>query len=283
MTRVRQVDWKRESRAMREGAGVLVRRAFGHQDTERLDPFLMLDDFGSERKEAYQGGFPSHPHRGFETVTYMLKGEMEHRDSTGRSGVIGPGDVQWMTAGSGIIHEEMPKTDDGEMRGLQLWANLPSDKKMTAPTYRGYERESIPVVITPSGAEVRVIAGNVSGERGPVRDVAIDPEYLDISLEPHAEFIHSIPEDHTVFAYVLEGEAQFDENGETASSRMLVVFGAGDEVAITTEENSVRFILVSGKPLNEPVAWRGSVVMNTEDEVLRAFQEFRNGNFVKEH
>jgi hypothetical protein len=268
---------------MQEGAGVLVHRAIGHEDVNRLDPFLMFDDFGSTRKEGYEAGFPSHPHRGFETVTYMLKGEMKHRDSTGRSGVIGPGDVQWMTAGSGIIHEEMPRMKGGELRGLQLWANLPAKKKMTEPTYRGYEKKSIPVVKTSGGAEVRVIAGTVSRERGPVRDVAIDPEYLDISMNPDTEFRHDVPGAHTAFAYVLEGEAEFDDTGETASARVLVVFDSGEQIVVRTKDEPVRFIFVAGKPLKEPVAWRGSVVMNTQEELRQAYQEVRAGTFVKQH
>ncbi len=284
MSRIRRVEWTRNSRPMQEGAGVVVHRAIGigHDDTDRLDPFLMLDDFGSEREQDYEAGFPSHPHRGFETVTYMLNGVMEHRDSTGRSGVIGPGDVQWMTAGSGIIHEEMPRMKGGELRGLQLWVNLPAKKKMTEPRYQGFESESIPVVKTSGGAEVRVIAGAVSDKKGPIRDVTIDPEYLDISMSPQTEFNHSVDEGHTVFAYVLEGEAEFDDKGNTASSRMLVVFGSGDQMSVRTEGSSVRFILVSGKPLDEPVAWRGSVVMNTQDEIRQAYEQVRAGTFVKE-
>ncbi|MBD3158504.1 MAG: pirin family protein [Candidatus Lokiarchaeota archaeon] len=278
---IREVKWKKRSRSTQEGAGVLVRRAIGHQDTDELDPFLLLDEFGSESKGDYDAGFPSHPHRGFETVTYMLEGKVEHEDSTGRSGIIGPGDIQWMTAGSGIIHSEMPQTENGGLRGLQLWVNLPAEKKMTQPTYRGYDRSSIPEVEPSEGVKVKVIAGTVSDVEGPIQDIAIRPEYLDVTMQPESEFRHTVPEKHTAFAYMLDGEAEFGKKRKKASARELVVLETGTKVLVRTDEGLTRFILASGKPLGEPVAWRGSVVMNTQEEVRQAFSEVRNGTFVK--
>ncbi|MBS3794987.1 MAG: pirin family protein [Candidatus Thorarchaeota archaeon] len=280
---IREIKWKRKSQLGQEGAGVRIRRAIGHQDVEELDPFLLLDEFGSETKDDYDAGFPSHPHRGFETVTYMLEGKVEHEDSTGRRGVIGPGDIQWMTAGSGIIHSEMPRTDNGGLRGLQLWINLPEERKMTQPTYRGYDKSSIPEVESSEGVKVKVIAGTVSGVEGPIRDIATRPEYLDVTMQAESQFQHRVSERYTAFAYVLDGEVEFGPTGERASAHELVVFGTGTKVIVRTDDRTARFILVSGKSLNEPVAWHGSVVMNTKEEVRLAFQEYRNGTFVKSH
>ncbi|MGV9169101.1 MAG: pirin family protein [Promethearchaeia archaeon] len=280
---IREVKWKRKSRVRQEGAGVRIRRAIGHQDVEELDPFLLLDEFGSEKKQDYQAGFPSHPHRGFETVTYMLEGKMEHKDSTGRSGVIGPGDIQWMTAGSGIIHSEMPKTENGGLKGLQLWVNLPSESKMTEPNYRGYDSDSIPEVEANEGVVAKVIAGRLSNVEGPIADIAVNPQYLDVTMDAGSEFSHTVPQQHTAFAYVLQGQGQFDKNGEIASAHTLVVFGPGKKVLVRTKNDETRFLLVSGKPLKEPVTWHGSVVMNTKEEVRLAFQQYRNGTFVKNH
>jgi quercetin 2,3-dioxygenase len=280
---IRKVKWKRKSQLGQEGAGVRIRRAIGHQDVEELDPFLLLDEFGSESEDDYDAGFPSHPHRGFETVTYILEGKIEHEDSTGRRGVIGPGDIQWMTAGSGIIHSKMPRTDNGGLRGLQLWVNLPEERKMTQPTYRGYDKSSIPEVESSESVKVKVIAGTVSGVEGPIRDIATRPEYLDVTMQSKSEFQHTVPERHTVFAYILDGEAEFGKKRKKAAARELVVLETGTEVMVRTDEGLARFILVSGKALNEPVAWHGSVVMNTKEDVRLAFQEYRNGTFVKSH
>jgi hypothetical protein len=278
---IREVKWKRKSQAGQEGDGVRIRRAIGHQDIEALDPFLLLDEFGSESKDGYDAGFPLHPHRGFETVTYMLEGKIEHEDSTGRRGVIGPGDIQWMTAGSGIIHSEMPRTDNGGLRGLQLWINLPANKKMTQPTYRGYEKRSIPEVEPSEGVRVKVIAGTGSGVEGPIQDIATKPEYLDVTMQAESEFQHTVAERHTAFVYLLDGEAEFGNERKEASAREVVVLENGTQIVVRTNDDVARFILVSGKPLGEPVAWRGSVVMNTQEEVRQAFNEVRNGTFVK--
>jgi len=265
-----------------EGGGVHLRRAFGHEQLPKFDPFLLLDEFRSDNPADYREGFPSHPHRGFETITYMLAGSIEHRDVLGNRGTIHAGGVQWMTAGSGIIHEEMPEGDaNGLLWGLQLWANLPAAMKMTPPRYQGYDAEQIPEV-TENGARVRIIAGEVNGVRGPVRDVAIAPEYLDVALPPGTPFTHAVPADHTVFALVLNGQGCFaGEGSEQIGEGHVVRFGDGELVAVSTMDSPVRFILVSGKPLHEPVAWRGPVVMNTQEELREAFRELNEGTFIK--
>jgi hypothetical protein len=262
---------------------VRLRRAFGFDEVPRLDPFLLLDDFRGDDPKDYLAGFPWHPHRGIETITYMLDGEVEHGDSLGNSGVIHPGDVQWMTAGSGIIHQEMPKGNaSGRMGGFQLWANLPARQKMMDPRYRDVTASSIPVVETAGGATARVIAGTVEGTAGPVTDVVIRPEYLDVSVPGGAEFRHRVPGDHTVLAYVIEGSGSFSpEAGARTRAGYLVLYGEGDELAVTAEEEGVRFLLVSGKPIGEPVAWYGPIVMNTEEELQVAFREYRYGTFIK--
>ncbi len=266
---------------MLEGAGVRLSRTFGYQEVPKLDPFLMLDDFGSDDPDDYLAGFPWHPHRGIETVTYMLNGEVEHGDSLGNSGVIGSGDIQWMTAGSGIIHQEMPRRARGRMRGFQLWVNLPKRDKMMPPRYRDVRHADIPEVRPASGVQIRVVSGSVAGVRGPVQDIVVDPEYLDISLAPGAEFRHAIPRDHRTFAYVADGSARFEAGGNGIGSGHAVLFGAGDEVAVTAGDSGVRLLLISGRPLNEPVAWGGPIVMNTQVELDRAFDEYRHGTFIK--
>lgn len=281
-----------------EGAGVHLRRAFGFGDTEDFDPFLLLDDFRNDRPEAYLAGFPWHPHRGIETVTYVLAGTVEHGDSLGNTGVLGPGDVQWMTAGSGIIHQEMPQGDaEGRMHGFQLWANLPSSLKMTAPRYQDVKSVDIPEVTDDDGTRVRVICGELWGTRGPVDGVAADPQYLDVSVPPAT--VKSLPVETTrhAFAYVIAGAGRFRNASEprpvttervagpgdaqAVENRSLVVFDRGDEVVIEAGEEGVRFLLVSGKPLNEPIAWRGPIVMNTEAELRRAFAEYADGTFLQ--
>jgi redox-sensitive bicupin YhaK (pirin superfamily) len=225
----------------------------------------MLDDFRGDKPDHYIKGFPWHPHRGIETITYMLHGEVEHGDSLGNKGVIHPGDVQWMTAGSGIIHQEMPKGDDrGTMGGFQLWANLPAGQKMIGPRYRDVKRELIPLVSQKNGVEIRVNCGEVGGTKGPVQDIVIDPQYLDISIPPEAEFTHALKRGHTVLAFVFEGNARFDgQKGTAVASEHLILFSDGDQVAVSTSKKPVRFLLISGKPIGEPVAWRGPIVMNT--------------------
>jgi len=283
-----------------EGAGVHLRRGFGFREVPLFDPFLMFDDFRQDDPGKYLPGFPWHPHRGIETITYMIRGSAEHGDSMGNQGVIGPGDVQWMTAGSGIIHQEMPKgAKDGRMGGFQLWANLPASQKMMDPRYRDVKRADIPEVSLQGGVTARVICGAIGTERGPVRDIVIDPEYLDVALPPRAEFVHATKPGHTVIAYIFEGEGCFsDEPGlsaydiEPASSfdlerrpflgdTSVVLFGDGGRIKATTADAPVRFLLMSGRPLGQPVAWRGPIVMNTQEELQTAFREYRAGTFVK--
>jgi redox-sensitive bicupin YhaK (pirin superfamily) len=290
--------WKSEPTI--EGAGVHLRRAFGNRRTDELDPFLLLDAFHSDKPKDYEKGFPWHPHRGMETITYLLDGQVEHGDSLGNGGLIAAGDVQWMTAGSGIIHQEMPKGDKkGELWGFQLWANLPRKSKMMDPRYQDVKSKTIPVVKIPDGATVRVISGEVQGVRGPVTGIVTDPEYIDVSLPAGKVFTHAVKPDHTVFAYVVEGEGYFDEGrdpwareekGEswtelsrpcTCGANSVVLYDAGSSVTVTTDKKPVRFLLVSGKPIREPVAWYGPIVMNTQDELRTAFEEFQSGTFVK--
>ena len=267
-----------------EGAGVHLRRAFGNREVPRLDPFLLLDDFRSENPAEYIAGFPWHPHRGIETVTYMLDGLVEHQDSIGNKGVIGAGDVQWMTSGSGIIHQEMPKFRDPKdpfMGGFQLWVNLPSSNKMMDPRYQEMKRATIPEVEVGADVRVRVIAGEVAGVRGPVRDIVVEPEYLDVRVSPHGTFEHPVRRGHTAFAYVLGGKGRFDEDAGEIDSENLVTFRDGDRVRVQGTGAPLRFLLVSGKPIGEPVAWWGPIVMNTRQELETAIQEYQEGTFIR--
>ena len=289
-----------KSRPTIEGAGVHLHRAIGWGRPELYDPFLLLDDFRSDEPDLYVKGFPWHPHRGMETITYVLRGEVDHADSLGNHGAIGPGDVQWMTAGSGIIHQEMPKGDpQGAMYGFQLWANLPAASKMTEPRYRGIASSEIPEVTDAGGAAIKVIAGSVGGVVGPVRDVVTSPEYLDVNLPPGKSFTHPTPRGHTAFAYVIggkgvfcqkndpysyeeEGENYFDmERSRLLGDRHLVLFGDGDGVSVAAEAEPVRFLLISGKPIGEPIAWSGPIVMNTQEELRTAFEELERNTFIK--
>jgi redox-sensitive bicupin YhaK (pirin superfamily) len=300
MAQLRRIRSVSASRPTLEGAGVRLRRAFGFGETSLTDPFLLLDDFRGEHPRDFIKGFPWHPHRGIETITYMLEGTVEHGDSLGNSGTIGPGDVQWMTAGSGVIHQEMPKPGKGgRMGGFQLWANLPAAQKMMDPRYRDVARADIPVVERPDGVRVGVLCGQVDGARGPVRNVLIEPEYLVVSVPPGGRFLHPTPPGHTVFAYLFEGRALFCEQEdpfsyearETAYSQLerspgvasehLVLFGDGDHLSVRTEGQAARFLLVSGRPLREPVAWYGPIVMNTQEELRAAFEEYQNGTFLR--
>jgi len=295
--RIRKV-WK--AKPTIEGAGVHLKRVFGYHEVPQLDPFLLLDDFRSNDPAEYVRGFPWHPHRGIETITYVLAGDVEHGDSLGNRGVISSGDVQWMTAGSGIIHQEMPKGDrEGRMWGFQLWANLPARHKMMDPRYREVKRDDIPEATTAEGATVRVVCGEVAGVRGPVREIVTEPEYLDVAIPARSTFRHPVKAGHTVFAYVFEGEGYFDPErdpyaredvGESyfdmerpcvCGDRTVVLYGPGDTVAVSTEERPVRFLLVSGRPLGEPIAWYGPIVMNTQAELRVAFREYEQGTFVK--
>ncbi len=292
MPTIRKIRKVLKSKPTIEGAGVHLRRAFGWHHVPELDPFLLLDDFHSARPDEYLAGFPWHPHRGIETITYVLEGDVEHGDSMGNTGVIASGDVQWMTAGSGIVHQEMPKgRADGRLWGFQLWANLPASHKMMEPRYRGIEARDIPEVRLDGdatkgahgerGAAIKVICGEVEGVRGPVRDVVTDPEYLDVSLPPGASFGRSWPRGHTVFAYVIDGAGGFQPGGDACDRESLVIFDDGDELAVTAGDAGVRFLLVSGKPIGEPIAWWGPIVMNTQEELQLAFDEYDRGTFLK--
>lgn len=298
---IRRIAKVFKSRPTIEGAGVHLKRAFGYSQVPQFDPFLMLDDFHTSNPDEYLAGFPWHPHRGVETITYVLEGLVEHGDSMGNAGVIGAGDVQWMTAGSGIIHQEMPKeSPTGTMWGFQFWANLPASQKMMSPRYREVKATDIPEVALENGVKVKVVAGEVAGVLGPVRDIVIEPAMLDITVPPGTVFSHTSPIDHTLFVYVLEGASYFDDcrdayayevvgHGWTDVERRyiceretVVLFErSGETVQVTTTEQPVRFLLVSGKPLNEPVAWYGPIVMNTQEELRVAFEEYNNGTFVK--
>lgn len=299
MTRKIKKVWK--SKPTIEGAGVHLKRAFGYYQVPQLDPFLLLDDFHSDDPRHYLPGFPWHPHRGIETITYVLLGSVDHGDSMGNTGIISPGDVQWMTAGSGIIHQEMPKGDKGRLlQGFQLWANLPAKDKMMAPRYRGVTRHEIPELTLSSGVTVKIICGTVEGVHGPVRDIVTDPEYIDVSLPAGVTYTHQVSPDHTAFAYVIDGRAYFDEERNPFAHEVigrnyfdfkrdcrfdtetLILYERlGDHVVIKAEDSPVRFLLVSGRPIGEPVAWYGPIVMNTQEELQLAFEEFEKGTFIK--
>ncbi len=297
---IRPVKSLARSQPTLEGAGVHLRRAFGFGNTGDFDPFLLFDDFRGDRPADYQAGFPWHPHRGIETITYVLAGNVDHGDSLGNRGTIGPGDVQWMTAGSGIVHQEMPHGDaQGRMHGFQLWANLPSSLKMTHPRYQDIRAADIPEAIEDDGTTVRIVCGTFWGKTGPVEGVAADPQYLDVWVPPGVT--RSLPVDRArnAFAYIFAGSGRFAraseprpvlterlgpdgvQDGYAADNRSLVVFDAGDEITVSAGDEGIRFLLVSGKPLQEPVAWRGPIVMNTPEELRRAFEEYRNGTFLK--
>ena len=291
-----------ESQPTIEGAGVRLRRAFGFGETSEFDPFLLLDDFRNDRPDDYLAGFPWHPHRGIETITYVLAGEVEHGDSLGNKGKMGPGDVQWMTAGSGILHQEMPKGDaQGRMHGFQLWANLPSALKLTAPRYQDIPAKAIPEIVDDDGTRVRVVCGDFWGKKGPVEGVAADPRYLDVYVPPGKRKTLPVEVERHAFAYVFEGFGTFSDaskpfgvltekdspSGETlvreqSANRSLVVFDSGDEVTVQTGDEGIRFLLVSGKPLEEPVAWYGPIVMNTQAQLQQAVSELQAGTFIKQ-
>jgi quercetin 2,3-dioxygenase len=295
--KIRKV-WK--SKPTIEGAGVHLQRVFGYNEVPQLDPFLLLDDFRSSNPAHYLKGFPWHPHRGIETITYVLQGDVEHGDSIGNSGVISSGDVQWMTAGSGIIHQEMPKGDKrGTMSGFQLWANLPASHKMMDPRYRDVKSHQIPEVALKDGAKVKVICGRVSGVEGPARDIVTEPEYLDVTVPAEATFAHPVRHGYNAFAYVIQGEGYFDPNRDSYAHEVIgtnyfdfkrsclcdngtiVLYDEGEEVSVTAGRNGVRFLLASGRPIGEPVAWYGPIVMNTQEELKIAFEEFQSGSFIK--
>ncbi len=300
MSAIRKIKKVIKSKPTIEGAGVHLNRVFAFGTEKLFDPFLLLDDFRSDNPRDYDQGFPWHPHRGIETVTYMLDGMVEHEDSMGNKGVISAGDIQWMTAGSGIIHQEMPVGDEnGVMGGFQLWANLPAANKMMDPRYQEVKSQKIPEIVTESGSKIRVICGKVGSVQGPVQDIVTNPEYLDISLPPHVEFVHPTQLGHTVFVYVIggkgcichennpfsydiEGQNYFDmERQPLITNGELVLFEDGEKIILTTTDEPVRFLLVSGKPIGEPIAWYGPIVMNTRAELQVAFKEYQNNTFVK--
>jgi len=286
-----------------EGAGVKLRRAFGFGDTSEFDPFLLFDDFRNERPEDYLAGFPWHPHRGIETITYVLSGTVNHGDSLGNQGTLGAGDVQWMTAGSGILHQEMPHGDSsGRMHGFQLWANLPSSLKMTDPRYQDVAGKDIPEITDDDGTKVRVVCGEFWGKTGPIEGVAADPRYIDVWVPPGKRKALPVETTRHAFAYVFDGEGRFRDASQpgavqtemvgpdgvndeavlsTVGNRSLVLFDRGDEVVVQAGEKGIRFLLVSGKPIEEPVAWYGPIVMNTEQELRRAYAELRDGTFIR--
>ncbi len=271
------------TRSTIEGAGVHLQRVIGFGEPTKYDPFLLLDHFGSSNPADYLAGFPWHPHRGMETITYVLEGTVEHQDSMGNKGVIGTGDVQWMTAGSGIIHQEMPQGgSDGHMSGFQLWANLPARQKMMHPRYQEVVADSIPEVSNGSGATVKIVAGRFQGTDGPVKEIVIEPLYLDVHIAPMGAVTVPVTKGHTAFAYLYEGEASFGPGAdEFIGSPRLVHFKDGDEITATTSAKGARLLLIAGKPLGEPVAWQGPIVMNTDEELNTAFREYRNGTFLK--
>ena len=297
---IRPVKRILESQPTMEGAGVKLRRAFGFGDTDETDPFLLFDDFRNERPADYIAGFPWHPHRGIETITYVLSGTVTHADSLGNAGALGAGDVQWMTAGRGILHQEMPQGDaQGRMHGFQLWANLPSKLKMTAPRYQDVQGKDVTEITDDDGTHVRVIVGDFWGKRGPVEGIAADPQYLDVWVPPGLRKTLPIDTRRNAFAYVFEGDGDFrdaspgvgvltDQPGpvenlvrQKTGNRSLVMFDRGDEVVVQAGEKGIRFLLCSGRPLEEPVAWYGPIVMNTKAELTQAISELRNGTFIK--
>ena len=284
-----------------EGAGVKLHRAFGFNNPDMFDPYLLFDDFRNERPEDFSAGFPWHPHRGIETITYVLNGSVEHGDSLGNKGTLGAGDVQWMTAGSGILHQEMPKgNESGQMHGFQLWANLPASMKMTDPRYQDVEGKDIPEIIDDDGTSVKVIIGEFWGKRGPVDGIAADPQYLDIFVPAGIRKTFKIDTYRHAFAYVFDGAGKFDAasdpkgillekeiSGEEfnirdlSGDRTLIQFDTGDEISIQAGPNGVRFLLISGAPLQEPIAWHGPIVMNTKDEIRQAISDLQNDTFIK--
>ena len=296
---IRPVKRVVESKPTLEGAGVKLRRAFGFGDTTDYDPFLLFDDFRNDRPNDYLAGFPWHPHRGIETITYVLAGSVEHGDSLGNRGSLGAGDIQWMTAGSGILHQEMPQGDpQGRMHGFQLWANLPSSLKMTAPRYQDVSGTDVPEVVDDDGTRVRVVCGSFWGKTGPIDGVAADPRYLDIFVPPGQRKRLAVETSRHAFAYVFEGSGTFRDASEPRAvqtdmvsegvtrpdlvgNRSLVLFDNGDEITVQAGDHGIRFLLVSGKPIEEPVAWYGPIVMNTRAELQQAYDELQRGTFIK--
>ena len=282
MKRYREIKEIFSAKPTVEGAGVHLKRAFGYYETPLFDPFLLLDNFHSDNPEDYIAGFPWHPHRGIETVTYMIDGFVKHEDSMGNSGTIGAGDIQWMTAGSGIIHSEMPGQTEGSLHGFQLWVNLPSAQKMISPRYQEFSADTIPQAQTDRGVSVKVISGRFGDIQGPVRDIVVDPTYFDILLPQGCDFLHGVESAYTCLAYVYEGSAYFgSKRDESIGPETVVLFDRGDKVNVFPGDGGCRFLLIPGKPLGEPVAWRGPIVMNTEEELRQAFTDYHDGTFIK--
>lgn len=263
-----------------EGAGVKLNRAFGYYDLPLFDPFLLFDDFRNDDPNDFIAGFPWHPHRGIETITYMLEGTAEHGDSMGNKGVIGKGEVQWMTAGSGIVHMEMPKPDsDGKMYGFQLWANLPATHKMSPPRYRNLTQEMMPIVDLDGGTKVKLICGSLNGISAPVQDIVIDPQYWDVVIPANTKTRLPAPKGNTAFLYAYEGEAEID--GKSIKNRQIVLFEDGDEIEISASDKGFKMLFMCAKPLGEPISWRGPIVMNTDEEIKQAFRDLQNETFIK--
>lgn len=279
MKRQRNIQQVMSPLAVSDGAGVKLNRLIATPTLDYLDPFLLLDHFGSENTDDFIAGFPQHPHRGIETVTYMLKGVVHHKDTMGNAGTIKEGDIQWMTAGGGLMHEEMPETSPEGLSGFQLWVNLPANLKMSKPRYQEVKADKIPVFET-DGVRIKVIAGEVGEVKGAVSEIYTEPNYLDVTVDPNATFTHSITAGHNAFAYIFEGSAEFDDSGKSIETNRLVIFKDGDFVKITAGENGARFLLVSGKPLNEPVERYGPFVMNTRQEIHQAIRDLQNGTFI---
>lgn len=276
-----------EPQPVLEGAGVKLKRSIATHTLDYVDPFLLFDHFGSKDPDDYIKGFPMHPHRGIETVTYMINGQVDHKDSIGNSGTIGAGDVQWMTSGSGIMHEEMPQAQAGEMIGFQLWVNLPAKLKMITPRYQNIDADQIPSINRDDGVNIRVIAGEVDHVRGPVTEIIADPTYLDVAIPPGVSFSHPVKQGHALIAYVFEGQGHFGKEAETTGNQnvisepKLVVFGDGDYISASTADQPLRFLLISGQPLNEPIARYGPFVMNTRAEIEQALADLKNGTFIR--
>ncbi|MBM4257042.1 MAG: pirin family protein [Deltaproteobacteria bacterium] len=267
-----------------DGAGVRLFRTIGSQTLDALDPFLLLDEFKSDQRNDYLAGFPDHPHRGFETVTYMLAGSMQHKDHRGNEGNLVAGSVQWMTAGRGIIHSEMPKQDNGLMWGFQLWVNLPAAQKMTAPRYQDIPPENVPEVTTPDGVKIRVVAGKIAGVTGAFQGIVTEPLYLDVHVPRHTNYSLSVQNDHTALCYVFVGQGSFgatdSTSGQRVAAQQLAVLSDGEALTVKTENEDVRFLLLAGKPLREPIARYGPFVMNTREEIVKAFEDYQRGTFL---
>ncbi|MDH5716247.1 MAG: pirin family protein [Spirochaetia bacterium] len=287
---IRKIKNIYKSKPVIDGAGVQLKRAFGYYEKPLFDPFLLMDDFRSSDPEKYKNGFPFHPHRGIETITYILKGSVEHQDSMGNKGIISTGDVQWMTAGSGIVHQEMPQVNKSKkLEGFQIWVNLPSSHKMMAPRYQDIKAKDIPEIKINDGVKIKIICGSINQVKGPVENIIINPSFFDITIDSNIKYAHAAKIEDTVFIYVIKGEVHFSENGNSdylykdslLKNETLVLFDKGENIIMHAGKKGARLLYLSGKPLREPIVWKGPIVMNTEDEIRTAFEEYNNGSFVK--